>query len=1378
MRLMLMMAILTGIITGTKANDTTTDIRVVNTITPPASVEQKCMIIDGQGLLWMGTNSGVKSYDGYRFTSYRSDAKTPDLLPNNSILSLAEDKDGDMWIGIRNGLVCMDKRHGMFATYHLPGEQSRDIYALFVSSDSILWIGTDNGVTTFNPKSRNFQSLGSKGIMLVDDDGKQHPLPYINAKSFAEDELGNIYIGTWSQSIYRLDRHRRVMHRFSLPAGDDSGNTYMVALDAHGRLWISTWGNGIKCLTNPTDFTNPGYINLYDGSPSTAINYRIIHDPVTHTIWTCSRYGIGVLDEKDLKGGFKYFHHIANDDDRQYTLRNVTDICTDGKGNVWAQTLNDGIFHIHTQRSPFTKTRILPHDASANRIRSIYTPDGKTFWFTLAPAGIAHYDKSTGQTLFSSEIPGLESLAYPTVNTHMSSIVKAPDGSIWFANNGYGIVAIKDGKAHLYNSTNSSFVKDNYVKALCCTRNQWMFVGERHHLNWLSPGNESFSLDDDLDVVSISEDHTGAIWVTTENKGILKLSGNWLQPSSLRKEYFNPEQYNYAVNDATCIFEDSKQRIWATSNSGGLFRLDEKEGCFRNINDELHWDFDRILSIEEDRQGNLWLTVDDALVCLSLDQENKPTYTTYTAENGLGNMIFMPNSCYMWGNELYLGSGPNLLCVNTSSALNSNKTPASKMMVTDIIIDGKRYAELPPAMQRQLGNATPPYLHKLTIPAGVNKFSVEFALLSYINASKCKYAYMLEGYDEDWHYVDAEVRQASFENLPSGSYRLHLKAADSYGQWNELAHDIQIRVLPPWYASLWAYIIYICIVVGGLYAAMLWYRERLRTMNRLQMTEVFTNIAHELLTPLAIISASAENIVSKHPELSEHTSLIHNNLNRLTYMLRQILEVRKSQEGKLQLQVSEGMLGVFCHNACQNIVPILSRKRLTLVQSIACDKKMAWFDEDKVEKILYNLLSNAVKYSNNGGRITVGVHFKDDKGIITVSDTGIGIPEEKMKHLYSRFLDGDYRRMGTMGTGIGLSLVHDLVKLHHGEISCESEVGKGTAFTITLPISRESYQEDEVEKEYAITDSDSTGSTGKAVQEAPEIIGSFPSEARDEDAKEKQDKSHKEHSVLIVEDNGELLRQMSSLLAPYFNVKTAVNGERAQRIIEKTPLDIVVTDVMMPVMDGIELTRWIKQSSDYAQLPVIMLTAKTQGDDRNEGYRAEADAYLTKPFRMEDLRLRIMNIIKNRELVRQRFQRLTDFDVEEQHYSSPEKVFVENVIAKIKENITNSEYGREQLAADMCISSSSLYNKLRSTTGQNITGFINSIRLKEACRILRQKPDIRINELSYMVGFTTPRYFSQCFKKEFGMTVKDYLSREKGEESGPAESEENGMMQQ
>lgn len=1350
-----------SIISSWAAQTSPLNIHIINTITPPASVEQKCMLIDHQGLLWMGTNAGVKSYDGYRFTSYQNGIKTPHILPNNAILSLAEDKANNLWIGTRNGLVCMDKQHGRFKTYHLEGERSREIYTLYTSYDGILWIGTDDGIMTYNPQTKTFLRYKSKNITLVDSKGKRRSMPYINPKSFAEDRHGNIYIGTWSKSLYRLDRKHRIMHQFDLPINDDSQKTYMVMTDMHGRLWINSWGGGIKCLTNPTDFKHPGYIDLYNGDEQNAINYRIIHDPVTHTFWTCSRYGISILDENNIKAGFRLYNSVS-ENERIHTLRNITDLCTDGKGNVWAQTFNNGIFHINTLPTLFNTKHILPSNIAADRIRSIFSQDGKHFWLTLAPSGIALYDATDNKTLLNYEIPGLASIQYPMLNTHMSSVVQAADGSVWFANNSYGILTIKNGQAKLYDRTNCMFVKDNFVKALHQARNSIMFVGERHHLNWLTPNGQTFGLPDDLDVVNISEGHQGDIWVTTENKGILHLSGNFYQPASLHKEYFCPERGNYAVNDAIYVYEDSQHRIWATSNSGGLFLLDSKEKQFKNMNDKLHWNFDRIFSIEEDQQKRLWLTADDALICLSLDKEGKAQYTTYTSEDGLGDMIFMPSSCFKWNNKLYFGSGRNLISVDPDKIQGINSYPMPRIIVTDILIDEKRYAELDSTMQSEISDATPQYIRQLTIPASIGKFSVEFAILSYINTSQCKYAYFLEGYDHEWHYVDADLRQASFENIPSGKYKLHLKAADSYGRWNELPYTIGISVLPPWYASPWAYLIYICMLIGAVYASMLWYRDRVRTKNRLQMAVIFTNITHELLTPLTVISVSADSIEAEHPELHDRTSLIHNNINRLTRMLRQILEVRKAQAGKLKLKVSAGRLDTFCQETCQSIMPIFSQKHLTFHQDIAKMESPVWFDGDKIEKILYNLLSNAVKYSYDGGSVSIGVDIKGNKAIISVSDTGIGISKDKMRNLYSRFLDGDYRRMNTMGTGIGLSLVRDLVQLHHGHINCESEVGKGTTFTITMPINRDSYSQDERANDTAEITNAPTA-TSKQAQQAVSATSNYSQQAASSiPNKQKQDgPNEKEHSILLVEDNAELLQTMSSLLSPYFNVKTAVNGERAQRIIEKTALDIVITDVMMPVMDGMELTKWIKQNEAYAQLPVIMLTAKTQNNDRNEGYLAGADAYLTKPFTMEDLRLRIMNIIENRQRIRQRFQQQTDFEVGEQHYSSPEKVFVENVIAKIMEHITDSDYGREELAADLCISSSSLYNKLRATTGQNITGFISSIRLKEACRILRQRPDIRINELSFLVGFSTPRYFSQCFKKEFGMVVKDYVDQQK-----------------
>ena len=1333
--------------------------RLLNVVYTSASEEQKCIIIDKQGLIWIGTDGGLKSYDGYRFKNYRSDVTTPNILPNNTVLSLTEGKDNVLWIGTRNGLVSMDKKTGKFTTHNLPGIDNRIIYSLFTSQDGKIWIGTDAGITCYLPEQKMFFSYTSKNAIVQDAKGKKHALGRnLKVKSFTEDKYGNIYIGTWSKSLYRLNPKKNIFYQYDIPTVAGTGNTYLLKMDSKGRLWISTWGNGIKCMTQPLNQQTPGLIDLHHGDSRYAINYSLAEDVVSHTLWACSRSGYGVISTDNIQEGFTYYNTIDN-----HPVKNVTDVKTDGKGNVWLLTQNNGLFHIYTHPSPFQIIPIIPMDATANRVRSIFSIDGEHLWLTLSPMGLATLDMRTQQVAINGQIPLATSLPIGVISSHYSAIINNGDKGIWLANNGFGITAFKDGKPSIIDESNSGLVKDRYVNTLFRSRQGIVFAGERKHINYQLPSGKCFTLIEGIDARNFTEDHEGNIWVATENQGILRIKGDFNHPKSLDIKYYNAANKNFVVNDATQCLEDSKHRLWAISNSGGLFKYDKEKEQFVSVNDKLHWDVDRIFSMIEDNEGCLWLTSDNALICLQVNDNGDSQYTTYTSEDGLGDLVFQTSSCFKYGNDLYFGSGRNLIHFN-SAILNAHRKErqSASIIITDLLIDNKRFGDLDSTLREELCGVSPEYMRTLTLPASINKFAVEFALLSYTNTEQSKYAYYLEGYDKEWHYVDASLRQATFENIPSGTYQLHVKAADSYGHWNELPYTIKIKVLPPWYASWWAYLIYICMLIAGARIAIIWYRERLRTKNRLQMAVVFTNITHELLTPLTVISAAADSIKRIAPSANSQTDIIHENINRLTRMLRQILEVRKSQAGKLQLRVSEGKLGDFCEETTRSLMPMFTPKQLTFEQNISCLGETAWFDTDKVEKMLYNLLNNAVKYNEPGGKVSLQVNITDHQATIIVSDTGIGISKDKMKHLYNRFLDGDYRQMNTIGTGIGLSLVNDLVKLHHGKIHCESEEGKGTTFTITFPVNMESYADNEMLKENPSKGVESIilTPTNKSEEAMASSDTAVNDKSKQENISVSSDSGKKEYTILLVEDNQELLLLMNSLLSEKYNVLTAVNGEKAQKIIRKSSLDVVVTDVMMPVMDGIELTKWIKTSEDYSQLPVIMLTAKTQEEDKNEAYRAGADAYITKPFNLSDLQLRIDNIIANRERIRQKFQQQTDFNVEEQLYSNPDELFIKDAIAKITEHLIDSEYGREQLAADLCISSSTLYNKLRAITGQNVTSFITSIRMKEACKILKQNPYIRIYELSYQVGFSTPRYFSQCFKKEFGMTVKEYIEKE------------------
>ena len=1279
---------------------------------------------------------------------------------------MTEGNDDVLWIGTRNGLVSMDKKTGKFTTHNLSGSNKRIIYSLFTSHDGKIWIGTDGGVTCYLPKEKRFFYYSEKNTTVIESNGKRRPFSdFVSAKSFTEDKAGNIYIGTWSKSLYRLDTKRSIMYKYDISPKDDEGNTYMVKMDHQDRLWICTWGNGIKCLTQPLNQKNPGLVDLYKGNKDFIIHYNLVEDTISHTIWVCARSGFGVIKSDNIKAGITYYKSIDN-----HQTINVTDVRTDGKGNIWLLTMNNGLYHLYTHQQLFQVLPIIPVEAQSNRINSIFTIDGQHIWLTLSPIGLAYYDTKSQQTLIDAHVPGAAHIPSSSLRTHYSSIISNGKGGIWLANNSFGITEIQNGSARIISDTNSDIVKDKFVNTLYRTKQGITFVGERLHLNYQLPSGKGYCCLEGVDVRGITEDHKGNIWVATENQGILRINGNFNNPKSLNIQYYNASNGKFTINDATNCLEDSKHRLWAISNSGGLYRYNEKNDQFENVNKDFHWDFDRIFSIVEDVNGCLWFTTDNALVCLQVNDNGEAQYTTYTNEDGLGDLMFQTNSCFRMGDELYFGAGRNLIHFN-SKVINANRKEmrTSNIIITDLLIDGKRYGKLDSTLRGKLCDVTPQYMHSLTLPASVNKFSIEFALLTYTNTAQSKYAYYLEGYDKDWRYMDASLRQATFENLPSGKYELHIKAADSYGRWNEMPYTISIKVLPPWYASWWAYLIYIGILMGITWMAILWYRDRLRTKNRLQMAVVFTNITHELLTPLTVISAAADSIKRIAPSTNTQADIIHDNINRLTRMLRQILEVRKSQAGKLQLRVSERKLGDFCAETTRSLLPMFTSKNLQFEQEISCLGENAWFDTDKVEKMLYNLLNNAVKYTETGGKVSLSVSIAGKQATLIVSDTGRGISKDKMKHLYNRFLDGDYRQMNTIGTGIGLSLVNDLVKLHHGKINCESEEGKGTTFTITFPINKESYSEDEMLQQDATSEVDNAIVTTSKSEEAmatSQANNDFKesSEIINGKSADSNEKMKKEYTILLVEDNNELLTLMSSLLSPHYQVLTASNGEKAQKIIQKSSLDVVVTDVMMPVMDGIKLTKWIKQSKDYSQLPVVMLTAKTQDFDRNEGYRAGADAYLTKPFKLEDLQLRIDNLIANRQRIRQKFQSQADFKVEDQHYSNPDELFVQSCIDKVKEHIDDSDFGREELAKELLVSSSTLYNKLRALTGQNISGFITSIRMKEACKILRGTPNIRINELCYQVGFSTPRYFSQCFKKEFGISIKEYVEQTKRKE--------------
>lgn len=531
------------------------------------------------------------------------------------------------------------------------------------------------------------------------------------------------------------------------------------------------------------------------------------------------------------------------------------------------------------------------------------------------------------------------------------------------------------------------------------------------------------------------------------------------------------------------------------------------------------------------------------------------------------------------------------------------------------------------------------------------------------------------------------------------------------------------------------------------------YKRSMRVRRRLQMGQIFTNITHELLTPLTVISASVDQLREDAPHHEKEYDLIHMNIQRMVRLLQQILETSKSQADELKLVVAQGDVMQYIYNTALCLKPLMDKKHLKF--SIECTPKsmMGWIDTDKLDKIIYNLLSNAAKYTDKGEvSLQVWTSRKYDTIYINVRDTGSGIPKEKMKRLFQRFYDGEYRQHKTIGTGLGLALTRDLVRLHKGTISCESEEGKGTTFTLKIPITKDSFKPDQIDEKHEISQTvpkETSGITSIVPEMSVINADILANDLLIDDA----------YRILIVEDNPELLMLMHHILKNQYHVLVAQNGKEALKIVHRTPLDLIVSDIMMPEMTGLELTHELKEDSNYSHLPIILLTANTQEEEEQEALRIGADEYLTKPFRLGDLKLRIDNIIENRRRALQDLALRIDEDSDNQQeiFLTPEQQFLEKALNCVHEHLDDSNYDRNAFAADMGASSSTLYNKLRAITGMNVNAFIRDVRMKEARRLAEKDPSMRVSDLAYRVGFQDPKYFSTCFKKHFGIQPKEFM---------------------
>ena len=714
----------------------------------------------------------------------------------------------------------------------------------------------------------------------------------------------------------------------------------------------------------------------------------------------------------------------------------------------------------------------------------------------------------------------------------------------------------------------------------------------------------------------------------------------------------------------------------------------------------------------------------------------------------------MPNSYLKTRSGKILYGGNKGISVFTPYEHLSDNPRRIRTMVADVKIDGVSSLLEKDNQRFNLRSQT------ISFDAGDKNIEIDFSSLNYAFPDKIKYAYKMEGVDDDWVYVRGDRQFAFYNQLPKGKRTFYLKTTDTNGLWSNYIAEIQVSKEPAFYETWWAYMFYVVLVILSLYLFYRRMKRRLQLRHELKIAQIdrekseelvqtklryFTNISHDLLTPLTIITCLIDDAEMTNGSRISQLSMIRSNVNKLRRLLQQILDFRKVESGNMKLSVSKSDIVSFIDDVCKvNFAPLIRKKSQTFTFSTEDKHLIAYFDRDKIDKIVSNLLSNACKYTSEGGEIKLimksyqnaeHTHLR-----IQVVDTGEGIAPDDLENIFERFYTAN-KGDESESNGIGLSLTKDLVELHHGTIEVESELTKGSTFTVDFPIDKDSYQENEL----------ITGETSVNDKKAAMI---FEHEDLDESGVVEDAQTNDNH-LLLVEDNEELLYLMEKILSRQYHVLVAKNGLEALDIIKDNEIDIIISDVMMPEMDGLELCRNIKSNLETSHIPVILLTAKNTAEDRIECYNAGADGYISKPFELKILEARINNFIIHKKSKQEEFRTNVEVDIDSLETSSIDKDFLDKVVSVIKSNMAEGDFDVVQLADALAVSKSSLYRKMKIATGLSPIEFIRNIRLKHGSQLLKNK-SMSIAEVAYECGFSNPKYFATCFKEDFGVTPKEY----------------------
>lgn len=1331
-----------------------------------------CLLEDRDGIIWMGTADGLNKFDGYDFKYYKHEFRNAYSISNNQINALYEDKSGKIWIGTADGLNVFDKHTEKFtrlSTTKSPTLTSNDfITSIYEDSKGNIWITSQEGLKLYNLKSKKFSVYpyienrradrvmeDSHGILWVSvgkdlrrfDPAKKKylPLPTIleNNSSlrksfvrvFAKDKTNRIWIGTETAGLFIYDESTNTLEDFKNDKADKNSLPADIIREIFftndGKVLLGT-RDGLSVYNSQTKkFTN--YKNdRFDPNSLSQNSIRDILQDRAGNFWLAT-YGGGVNLLPTSNSMFRYIG-AKTPNKAGLSYRMVSSIADAQNGALWIGTEGGGLNYWNPQSSAF-KSYALPQISSnigANTIKCIYPENGNLWLGTVN--GLYFMNTSSGN---------LRKVPLPAENREIVSIVRIKD-ELWLATNGSGIISLnRNGKTRAFTISAGD--------ANSLTRNN---------------------------VFTILKDEADNLWVAT-NKGL-----NYFDKKKFT-QYHVQEKNPYSLSNSSfsALFIDSKKRIWIGTKGGGLNLYEKSTNRFYVIDESFGLANNVIQAIEEDKKGNLWVSTNKGLSRIEIKRpppftKQSVSISNYFVEDGLQSNQFMPNASYKnEKGELFFG-GINGLTYFSPENITSNKYKPP-VIFTEFLIRNKpviEYGEDSP-LQRPINETK-----EITLTHDQVFISFKFAALNYVNPAKNKYAYKLEGFkrDEDWHFV-GDQRIATYTNLDAGTYIFKVKASNNDGLWNETPKTIKIIVLPPWWKTWWAYLLYTLVIAGILYFYYYYSIKTAKLQKDLEYEHLirekdselhqrklnfFTNISHEIKTPLTLILAPLEKLLSLNHgnnRIQHQLMLMKGNGERLMKLIHQLLDFRKFDSGNMEFQTAEGNLVSFVKEIVASFEAYANHLNINI--GLEAEKKSikAWFDRDKFEKILYNLLSNSLKFTRPGGKITIRIKETEtspgNKGfaIIEVEDNGSGISPDNIESVFEPFKYYDEDGANLQGSGLGLAFTKALVELHHGEISVSSTQASGgesgkTCFTVKIPLGREHLGDNEIAPDYQDTEN-----IAGYINTEETVTTSEPLEKRTAAVLANMETKP---IMLIIEDNKDVMSFLEEHFEEKFNIVTAFNGQEGVEKAISTVPDIIISDVMMPVMSGTMLCSTLKTDNRTSHIPIILLTARSQVANTLEGLETGADDYITKPFNIRIVEAKVWNLLEQRQLLRERYKKEITLQPRNLAITSPDEVFLNKVMAYIEANIAEVGLNVEDLAKEVFMSRTTLYRKIKALTSQTTVEFIRTVRLKRAAQLLKTD-NYTVNEIAYMTGFTDTDYFRKCFKEQYKQTPTEFINNDK-----------------